>query len=623
MSNETEHEVPLHAVGIEDYALVGDCETGALVSRNGSIDWLCWPTFSSGACFAALLGTADHGFWKIAPAESYTVSRQYEPDTLVLETTFTAPHGEVVLLDFMPPRGRCSYVIRRLQCTRGSVDLRMDLAIRFDYGRTIPWVTSIEGGMRAVSGPHMVVFRSSTPSRGEGMATVSDFCLREGEQADFTLTYLPSVSQEASVNHEANSMGNDSLRPLEPINVDFALQQTREFWSEWNRRGTHSSRYSEAVQRSLMTLKALTYRPSGGIVAAVTTSLPEKIGGKRNWDYRFCWLRDTAFTLLVLLHAGYHEEAEAWRRWLLRAIAGAPEQIQSIYGICGERELIEWPATWLPGYEYSSPVNIGNGAAGQFQLDVFGEIASALSRSPGASEDIRVSAASLQVHLIDHVCKVWPEPDQGIWEIRGEPRHFTHSKVMAWVALDRAIRHYEQYNGGGDIERWKLNRQLLHNEVCQRGFNHDLNAFTQSYGSKELDASCLLLALTGFLPPEDPRIVGTIDAIQKYLLEDGLVLRYNTSTNIDGLPPGEGVFLVCSFWLVSNLWLIGRHDEAVALFERLLALRNDVGLLSEEYDPVARRMLGNFPQGLSHISLAHAAFTITGSWRPQAASEGS
>jgi GH15 family glucan-1,4-alpha-glucosidase len=596
-----------HGSRIEDYCLIGDCETGALVSCDGSIDWLCWPTFSSGACFAALLGTRDHGFWKIAPkAKVKASSRRYEPGMLVVETTFETARGEVRVTDFMPPRGKHSDVVRIVRGVRGRVVMRMDLAIRFDYGRTIPWVTSVGEDWQAIAGPDRVVLRTKAPLRGEGMTTVSEFTLAKGESVTFTLTY------------------GSSLEKLpERINGQKALTETRRFWKRWARRSAYRGAYEEAVERSLITLKALTYRPSGGIVAAVTTSLPERMGGSRNWDYRYCWLRDTAFTLLVLMQAGYTDEAIAWRQWLLRAAAGAPDQIQTIYGIDGDRQLTEWVADWLPGYRWSSPVRIGNAAAGQFQLDVFGEVAAALLRTPQAADDIRVSATALQSRLVDHLCAVWREPDEGIWETRGGRQHFTHSKVMAWVALDRAIRYYERFDGGGDIKRWKVERERIHKEVCEKGFNKKLNSFVQLYGSKELDASCLRIVLVGFLPPADPRIRGTVEAIEKNLMRNGLVERYNTRTTDDGVSGNEGTFLACSFWMVTNLWLIGRREDAVALFERLLKLRNDVGLLSEEYDPVKKQMLGNFPQALSHIALVHSAFAISGIWKPESGRYGS
>ncbi len=581
--------------------MIGDCETAALVSREGSIDWLCWPNFSSAACFAALLGTRDHGYWKISPAGKVkAVRRQYEAHALVVETTFETSDGEVCLVDFMPPRGKHSHVVRMVRGVRGKVAMQMDLTIRFDYGRTIPWVTSTDHELHAIAGSDMVVLRADTPLRGEGMSTRSEFTVRKGQTVSFTMTSLSSL---------------EKVSPAQP--AETALKETRDFWTAWNRRNKYRGPYADAVERSLMTLKAMTYRPSGGIVAAVTTSLPEKIGGSRNWDYRYCWLRDTAFTLLVLMEAGYVEEAVAWRKWLLRAIAGAPDQVQTIYGICGERQLLEWEADWLPGYEGSRPVRIGNAAVDQFQLDVFGEVAAALHQTPQEEEDIRVSSTAVQAAFIDHLCKVWQEPDEGIWETRGGARHFTYSKVMAWVALDRAIKHHERCDGGGDVRRWRKNRDMVHKEVCEKGFNKKLNSFVQSYGSKELDASCLLISLTGFLPADDPRIVGTVEAIEKRLLKGGFVLRYDTRTTDDGLPAGEGVFLACSFWMVTNLWLIGRKADATAMFERLLALRNDVGLLSEEYDPVAKRMVGNFPQAFSHIALIQSAFAISGLWRPE------
>jgi GH15 family glucan-1,4-alpha-glucosidase len=592
---------PLHGSLIEDYCMIGDCETAALVSREGSIDWLCWPNFSSAACFAALLGTRDHGYWQILPAGKVkTVRRQYEAHTLVVETTFETKDGEVCLVDFMPPRAEHSHVVRMVRGVRGKVAMQMDLAIRFDYGRTIPWVTSTDHELRAIAGSDMIVLRADAPLRGEGMSTRGEFTVRAGETVSFTMSSLSSL---------------EKVPPVQP--AETALEETRSYWREWSGRNKYIGPYAEAVERSLMTLKAMTYRPSGGIVAAVTASLPEKIGGSRNWDYRYCWLRDTAFTLLVLMQAGYVDEAVEWRRWLLRAIAGAPDQVQTIYGICGERQILEWVADWLPGYEGSQPVRIGNAAVNQFQLDVFGEVSAALNRVPQAEEEIRVSSTAVQAALIDHLCKVWQEPDQGIWEVRDKPKHFTHSKVMAWVALDRAIKHYESFDGGGDVKRWKKNRDMIHREVCEKGFNKKLNSFVQSYGSKELDASCLRIPLTGFLPADDPRCIGTVEAIEKRLMKDGFVQRYDTRTTDDGLPTGEGAFLACSFWMVTNLWLIGRKADATAMFERLLALQNDVGLLAEEYDPVGKRMVGNFPQALSHIALVHSAFAMSGLWQPE------
>jgi GH15 family glucan-1,4-alpha-glucosidase len=594
-------------VRIEDYAVIGDLETAALVSREGSIDWLCWPNFASGACFAALLGTQDNGYWSLRPRDKITaIQRRYRPGTLILESTFTTASGELLLTDFMPPRGKHSDVVRIVRCTRGKVAIRMELALRFDYGLTVPWVTSADHELRAIAGPNMVVLRSSCADakpaelHGEHLATVSEFALRAGQQQCFVLTYASSIEQVP-----------------EPVPVESAFNDTESFWRDWIGRSKYNGPYKDIVERSLLTLKAMTYNPTGGIVAAVTAGLPEQIGGERNWDYRYCWLRDTAFTLLVLMRAGYTDEAVRWRLWLLRAIAGNPDQLQTLYGIGGERKLIEWEATWLCGYENSRPVRIGNAASEQFQLDVYGEVGVALARTPEADLDIRVPATDLQAHLMDHLCDIWHLPDEGIWEVRGGRKHFVHSKVMAWVALDRAIKHHQKFDGGGDVKRWRRNRNKLHAEICKKGFNKRLNSFTQSYGSTNLDASCLRLALVGFLPPNDPRIVGTIDAIQKHLMQDGLVQRYNTAKTKDGLSGGEGAFLACSFWLVVCLWLIGRKEESTRLFERLLSLANDVGLLSEEYDARNRRMLGNFPQALSHIALAHAAFTVSGQWQPE------
>ena len=592
---------PPQAAKIEDYCLIGDCETAALVSRECSIDWLCWPTFSSGACFAALLGTRDHGLWKIAPkGKIESIQRQYKPHTLVVDTTFETADGVVCVTDFMPPRDDHSDIVRIVRGIRGEVAMRMDLAIRFDYGRTIPWVTSTDGELRAVSGGDMIVLRTNVPFRGEDMRTVSDFTVKAHETVAFTLTNLSSLAE---------------VPPEVPPAK--ALAETQRLWTEWTHRSAYKGPYKDAVERSLITLKALTYRPSGGIVAAVTTSLPEQIGGPRNWDYRYCWLRDTAFTLMVLMLAGYEDEAIAWRMWLLRAIAGAPDQVQTIYGIWGERQILEWEADWLPGYKDSRPVRIGNAAVDQFQLDVFGEVAETLAKTPEAEESIRVPATALQASLVNHLCDIWQKPDEGIWEVRGGPQHFTYSKVMAWVALDRAIKHYEVYDGKGDVERWRKERDQIHQEVCEKGFDKELNSFVQSYGSKQLDASCLRIAMVGFLPPEDPRIRGTVEAIEKHLMKGGFVLRYDTTKTDDGLPPGEGVFLACSFWMVTNLWLIGRQDDAIALYERLLKLQNDVGLLAEEYDPNHKQFVGNFPQALTHIALIHAAYAISGIWRPE------
>ncbi len=603
----TKSKAPLHGARIEDYAMIGDLETAALVSRNGSIDWLCWPAFSSGACFAALLGTKDNGYWQISPLDKVKETRRrYRHDTMILETTFITSDGEVVMIDFMPPRGKHADIIRFVRGVRGKVRMRLDLVLRFDYGLTVPWVTMAKTELRAIAGPNMAVLRSQCMQgkavhfHGEDLTTSAEFALREGDSVCFTLTY-------------ANAL--EEIPP--PIEVEDELRDTETFWRAWSAKSTYNGPYRKAVQRSLLTLKALTYGPTGGIVAAPTTSLPESIGGERNWDYRYCWLRDTSFTLLILMLAGYTEEAVSWRIWLLRAIAGSPDQMQSLYGINGERRLQEWTVGWLAGYEHSQPVRIGNAASEQFQLDVYGEVAAALSRTPEVDDDVRTPSSKLLAALIDHLCHIWPLADEGIWETRGGRQQFVHSKVMAWVALDRAVKDHERMDGSGDVKRWRKNRDMLHKEICKKGFNKKLNAFTQSYGSKTLDAACLRMMLVGFLPPTDPRMIGTVEAIQKKLTRDGLVERYDTSKTPDGLKGGEGTFLACSYWMVSCLHLMGRTGEANSMFERLIALCNDVGLISEEYDPVAGRMLGNFPQALSHLALVHAAFTLSGQWSPE------
>ena len=600
-------KLPLHAGRIEDYAMIGDLQTAALVSNTGSIDWLCWPDFSSGACFASLLGTAENGFWRIAPqAQVQETRRRYQGDTLILETTFITAGGEAELVDFMPPRGTHSDVIRMVRGVKGNVPMKLDLALRFDYGLTVPWVTMADSELRAIAGPNMVLLRTHNAGgpapvlKGAHLTTTSEWTLEAGQTVCFTLTYGSSTEREPS-----------------PVEVERAFLDTRKFWSEWSAKSCYNGPYRNLVQRSLLTLKALTFDPTGGMIAAPTAGLPEAIGGERNWDYRYCWLRDTAFSLLILMVAGYNEEAICWRTWLLRAIAGSPGQLQSLYGIRGERRLQEWNAGWLPGYEHSSPVRIGNAAAEQFQLDVYGEVGVALDRTPQADNDLKAPSMSLEAALIDHLCKIWPLPDDGIWEVRGGRQQFVHSKVMAWAALDRAIKHYEKYDGGGDIKRWRKNRDLLRKQILTKGFNKKLNSFVQSYGSKVLDASCLRLVLVGFLPAGDPRMKGTIEAIEKNLMPNGLVRRYDTGKSKDGLKGSEGTFLACSFWMVICLHQLGRVDDAQRLFERLLSLSNEVGLISEEYDPVKKRMLGNFPQALSHLALVHAAFTLSGQWRPQ------
>jgi GH15 family glucan-1,4-alpha-glucosidase len=586
---------------IEDYALIGDCETAALVGRNGSVDWLCWPRFDSAACFAALLGSARHGHWQIAPADpEVQVRRRYQPDTLVLETEFETAEGAVTLIDFMPIAERDSDLVRIVAGRRGSVPMRMELVLRFDYGASVPWMSRLpDGRLRAIAGPDMVVLSAPVKLRGEHLTTVADFEVREGERLHFVLMHCAS-----------------HLEPPHAIDPEAALEKTVQYARRWAARCSVDSEYAEPVRRSLITLKALTYAPTGGIVAAPTTSLPERIGGRRNWDYRYCWLRDATLTLMALMAGGYQEEARAWREWLVRAVAGSPSQMQIMYGIAGERRLEEWEVPWLPGYAQSAPVRVGNAAAAQLQLDVFGEVMDALYQGRKSGLDEYAPAWGLQRALLEHLDQVWQQPDDGIWEVRGPRRHFTYSKIMCWVALDRAVKMAEQYGTDGPIERWRALRARIHDEVCARGYDGARNAFMQSYGSTELDASLLLIPITGFLPATDPRMLGTVRAIESELMGDGFVHRYRTRESIDGLPPGEGAFLPCTFWLADNYLLQGRTDEARALFERLLALRNDVGLLAEEYDPVAKRQLGNFPQAFSHVALVNTAFNLSERLKP-------
>jgi GH15 family glucan-1,4-alpha-glucosidase len=580
---------------IEDYALIGDCETAALVSRTGSIDWLCFPRFDSRACFAALLGSPDHGRWLIAPSVPvHEVKRRYLGDTAILETEFRTATGIVSLIDFMPVRSGNPDVVRIVCGRGGTVPMRLELVIRFDYGSVVPWVRRVDGGISAVGGPDSLVLRSRVPLRGENFHTVAEFTVAEGQRVPFDLTWFPSHQQPS--------------RELDP---EDALQSTHAWWAAWASRCTVSGPWREAVLRSLITLKALTYRPTGALVAAPTTSLPEQPGGVRNWDYRYCWLRDATFTLLALMNAGYTEEARAWREWLLRVVAGRPDQIHIMYGIRGERRLPELELPWLPGFEGSRPVRIGNAAYSQFQLDVFGEVLDATyqaaKRDVGQGDhDWRVEAA-----LVKHLETVWDQPDEGIWEVRGPRRHFTHSKVMTWVALDRAVKGIEQFGFPGPLERWRALRDRIHREVCERGFDQGRGAFVQSYGSTLLDASLLMVPLVGFLPASDPRVGGTVAAIQQDLTDDGFVSRYQTVPEVDGLPPGEASFLLCSFWLVDNLVLLGRHDEAQQLFDRLLAVRNDVGLLAEGYDTTRGRQAGNFPQAFSHVGLVNSALNLS------------
>ncbi len=589
---------------IEDYAVIGDCETAALVARNGSIDWLCWPSFDSDACFAALLGDEENGFWRIAPAEGdsfsadgvWVITRRYYPDTLVLETTFARKDDVVIISDFMPVRSGHAHLVRLVKGVSGRVEMRMELPVRFGYGHIIPWVTHREGGVRCVAGPDMVVLRSPVDTHGEGRKTVAEFTVDRGETCAFTLSYGSSAGAEPAA-----------------IDEHKALEQTCHTRSRWAAKATEAGKYTEAVRRSLITLKALTFRPTGGVVAAITTSLPEALGGPRNWDYRYCWLRDSTFTLLALMNGGYFKEAEAWQEWLLRAIAGSPEQVQIMYGIRGERHLMEWEVPWLAGYEKSSPVRIGNAAAEQLQLDIYGEVMDAFYHALHVIKKQRPQDFYLQRALIDHLSEVWQKPDQGIWESRSGPQQYTYSKMMVWVAFDRAIEIAEALGPEAEdapLDKWRATRQRIHDEICAKAYNKKLGAFAQTYGSDQLDSSLLLMPAVGFLPAYDPRVRGTIEAIESKLMRNGFLLRYDTSKSPDGLPGTEGAFLACSFWMVNCLKMIGRDADARELFERLLALRNDVGLLSEEYDVQERRQVGNFPQAFSHIALVNAAFEL-------------
>jgi GH15 family glucan-1,4-alpha-glucosidase len=580
---------------IEDYALLGDLQTAALVGPGGSIDWLCFPRFDSGACFAALLGGPENGRWSLAPLDPATSSRRYLHDTLVLETTWQTETGRVRVLDFMPPRGHAPDVVRIVEGLEGRVRLRSELRIRFEYGHIVPWVRRVDGARVAVAGPDALCFRTPANTRGEEMSTISELEVDEGERIPFVLTWFPS--------HE----------PLpQEIDPELALAETEYFWREWSDGAAElPEEWAAIVRRSLIVLKALTYAPTGGIVAAPTTSLPEWIGSVRNWDYRYCWLRDATLTLLALLNGGHADEAAAWRSWLLRAVAGDPADVQIMYGVAGERRLTELELPWLAGYEGSRPVRVGNAASEQLQLDVYGEVLDALYQARTHGIAVDEQAWRIQIALLQHLEDAWREPDEGIWEIRGERRHFVHSKAMAWVAFDRAVRTVETQGLDGPVDRWRVLRDEIRAEVCERGFDPELGSFTQSYGSKELDASLLLLPLVGFLPASDPRIRGTIAAVERELLQDGFVLRYRThATGVDGLPAGEGVFLPCSFWLVDCYELLGRRAAARALFERLLALANDLGLLAEEYDPAAKRLLGNFPQAFTHLALVNSAFNL-------------
>ncbi|MGH2970784.1 MAG: glycoside hydrolase family 15 protein [Gaiellaceae bacterium] len=582
---------------IEDYAMIGDLQTAALVERGGSIDWLCFPRFDSPACFAALLGDANNGRWLLAPTAGGRTSRRYRGDTMILETTWENDEGAVRVYDFMPPRETAPDVVRIVEGVRGEVQMRSELVIRFDYGHVVPWMRRIDGSVRvAVAGPDGLCLRTPTRTRGENLRTISTFTVGEGERVPFTLTWFPS---------------HGDLPPH--IDPEEAFKETDEFWQEWIGRCNADvpEEWRPVLRRSLLVLKALIYEPTGGIVAAPTTSLPEWIGGVRNWDYRYCWLRDATLTLLALLHADYEEEAKAWRTWLVRAVAGDPADIQVMYGVAGERRLTELELPWLAGYEGSAPVRIGNAASEQLQIDVFGEVVDALYQARVHGLQFARNPWDLQIVLLDHLERIWREPDEGIWEIRGGRQHFVHSKVMAWVAFDRAVRSVEEHESPGPGDHWRKIRDEIHADILAKGFDDELGSFVQSYGSKELDASLLLIPLVGFLPASDPRVQGTIEAIEKNLVVDGLVLRYRTRTEgVDGLPPGEGVFLPCSFWLVDCLELLGRSEDAAELFDRLVSLANDVGLLAEEYDPRQKRMLGNFPQAFTHLALVNSAFNV-------------
>jgi GH15 family glucan-1,4-alpha-glucosidase len=585
------------ALPIEDYGLIGDTQTAALVGRDGSMDWLCMPRFDSGALFAALLGTDEHGRWLIAPAGDVKRSeRRYRDQTLVLETELETDEGRVRLIDFMPPRGRDPDVVRIVEGLSGRVTMEMQLVVRFDYGSIAPWAHRVDGDLVLVGGPDALCLRTPVETRGRDLATEAVFAVAEGEQVPFVLTWYPS--------HES---------PPRAIEAGTALEETEAWWRAWSARSRWRGGWREAVERSLLTLKALTYAPTGGIVAAPTTSLPEKLGGVRNWDYRYCWLRDATFTLHALMAAGYTDEARAWRDWLLRAVAGDPEDLQILYGPAGERRITELELSWLPGYEESRPVRIGNAACGQRQLDVYGEIMDALYSAERLGLEPEDTAWALQKTLLDHLESAWDQPDEGIWEVRGPQRDFTHSKVMAWVAADRAAKDVKAH-ADGSVSRWQRLAEEIHEEVVREGYDPELDSFVQFYGGKTLDASLLMIPLVGFLPPRDERVRSTVEAIERELLVDGFVLRYprdERASQVDGLPPGEGAFLPCTFWLVDNLNLLGRRDDALEVFERLLGLRNDLGLLAEEYDPALGRQLGNFPQAFTHVELVTSARNLS------------
>ncbi|MDP9418246.1 MAG: glycoside hydrolase family 15 protein [Actinomycetota bacterium] len=586
---------------IEDYAIIGDTQTAAVVGRDGSIDWLCFPRFDSGAVFAALLGTEQHGRWLLAPdAELTGTRRRYRGDTLILETEFQTAQGSVLVTDFMPIRGEAPDVVRIVKGVRGRVPMRMELRVRFDYGHVVPWVQRMARDFAAIAGPDAMYLRTPVDVSFDGDALVAEFSIPEGESVPFVLTWRAS--------HE----------PVpKPVDAEHALRSTERYWREWIEPCTYDGEWREAVVRSLLTLKALTYAPTGGIVAAATTSLPEQLGGVRNWDYRFCWLRDATITLQALMYSGLYDEAQAWRQWLLRAIAGDPAELQIMYGVAGERRLEEYVADWLPGY-CGNPVRIGNAAAKQFQLDVYGEVMDALHQARKSGLQPDEAAWDLQGSLMDFVSGHWTDPDEGIWEVRGGSRDFTHSKLMAWVAADRAVKSVEEWGLSGPVERWRALRDDIRGDILAHGYDERRGTFTQYYGSRELDAAMLMAPLVGFLPATDERVRGTVAAIEKELLQDGFVQRYTQEPGVstDGLPPGEGAFLACTFWLAENYAMMGRHDEGREVFERLLALRNDVGLLSEEYDAKAGRLIGNFPQAFSHVPLVTTARSLSGAGGP-------
>jgi GH15 family glucan-1,4-alpha-glucosidase len=581
---------------IEDYAIVGDLQTVALIGRSGSVDWLCFPRFDSGSVFSALLGSSEHGRWLIAPASGGPATKwRYREDTLILESEWQTSTGRVRVIDFMPQRETKPDIVRIVECLEGEVAMHTELVMRFDYGSIVPWVRHTDDEtIVAVAGPDALVLRTPVMLDADAMTHAAEFTVRKGDRVPFVLTWFPSSEQAPT-----------------PVDAEEALASTEQIWRDWMADCRYDGPYKAEVHRSLIVLKALTYEPTGAIVAAPTTSLPEEIGGVRNWDYRFSWLRDATFTLYALMNAGFNDEAVAWRNWLLRAVAGDPAKMQILYGVAGERRIPEFELDWLPGYAGSRPVRIGNAAHEQFQLDTYGEMMDALheARRHGLVRDDH--AWALQLNVMEFLEGAWDQPDEGIWEVRGPRRHFTHSKVLAWVAFDRAVEAVERWDRPGPVDRWRRIRAEIHEEVCREGFNVALNSFTQAYGSDALDASALLIPLLGFLPPDDPRVIGTVEAIQRDLTRDGFVERYRTHAVDDGLPTGEGVFLPCSFWLVDALLMLERHDEAQALFEKLLGVSNELGLLAEEYDPSAKRLIGNFPQAFTHVGLVNSAYNLS------------